>query len=195
MKKLLLCLAAAACIVSCNNDKKTIENNAPQIEAAPDFFPVTDYLKGQVADLKTIGINPLKYTTINNKTDSVWLKPEEFDSAFAEFLHPEIDSSTMAAYFTETKFFDQTLNTYTFTYEPKKSMPENMQVKRWDVYVDPETNRVKRIYIEKYAPGMKEIQLSWQAGRNCKIVYITMDASGNQVVGKEELIKWYFDGE
>ncbi|MBC7936405.1 MAG: hypothetical protein H7Y86_13730 [Rhizobacter sp.] len=197
MKKLLLFLTIYASLLSCNdNNKKPVGDDTTQKqEAAPGFFPVTSYLKGQVAEIKSIGINPLKFVTIKNIKDSVWLKPEEFDSAFAEFLRPEIDSITMADFFSESKFFDQTLNTYTFTYEPKKTLPATMQIKRWDVYVDPETNTVKRVYIEKYAAAQKEMQLTWQARKNCRIVFIATDASGNQTIEREEFIKWNFDEE
>ena len=44
------------------------------------FFPVTDYLEGEVYNIKKSGVNPLMYTTVNGHTDSVWIKIEELDS-------------------------------------------------------------------------------------------------------------------
>lgn len=194
MKKIFLFLAIPVLLFSCNNDQKVATDAQPPQEA-PDFFPVTSYIKGQIAEIKSAGINPLKIMTANNKTDSAWLKIEAMDSAFAEFLRPEIDSANLSEWFRETKFMDRTLNTYTFTYEPKKELPATMALRRWDVYVNPQTGRVVRIYIEKSGKDKQDIQLNWQSNGSSKVVYIGTDPSGKPVVEKEALIKWNFDLE
>lgn len=194
MKKILLFLAMPVLFFSCNDDPKATADALGQVEA-PDFFPVTSYIKGQIAEIKSAGINPLKIVTANNKIDSAWLKVETMDSAFAEFLSPEIDSANMAEWFKESKFLDRTLNTYTFTYEPVKELPATITLRRWDVYVNPETGRVARIYIEKSGKDKQDIQLNWQSNGSSKVVYISTDASGKPVIEKEELIKWNFDLE
>ena len=194
MKKILLFLAIPFLLFSCNNDQK-VATDAQAPQEAPDFFPVTSYIKGQIAEIKSAGINPLKIITANNKTDSTWLKIEAMDSAFAEFLGLEIDSVNLSEWFRETKFMDRTLNTYTFTYEPKKELPATMALRRWDVYVNPQTGRVVRIYIEKSGKDKQDIQLNWQSNGSSKAVYIGTDPSGKPVVEKEELIKWNFDLE
>lgn len=194
MKKILLFLAIPVLLFSCNDDPKAT-TATPGQEEAPDFFPVTSYIKGQIAEIKSASINPLKIVTANNKIDSTWLKVETMDSAFAEFLSPEIDSTNMSQWFKESKFLDRTLNTYTFTYEPAKELPATISLIRWDVYVNPETGRVARIYIEKSGNNKQDIQLSWQSNGSSKIVYISTDASGKPAIEKEELIKWNFDLE
>lgn len=166
-----------------------------EITETPGFFPVTSYIKGQIAEIKNDGLAPVMITTANNKTDSLWLKMEQLDSVFAEFLTPEIDSANMVSFFKESKFHDQTLNSFTFTYEPVKELPATMPLKRWDVYVTPQTGTVKRIYIEKYSADRKDLQLTWQSDRSSRIVYFTTDAAGNPVVAKEVLVKWNFDEE
>lgn len=194
MKKILLFLVIPAFLFSCSNDPK--DSTAVQVkEEAPDFFPVTSYIKGQIGEIKSAGINPLQIVSAGNKTDSAWLKVEAMDSAFAEFLSPEIDSANMSEWFKETKFLDRTLNTYTFTYEPRKALPATMTIRRWDVYINPQTNRVVRIYMEKSGKDQQDIQLNWQSNGSSKAIYISTDASGKQAVNKEVLIKWNFDLE
>ncbi|MFT3979900.1 MAG: hypothetical protein QM687_05475 [Ferruginibacter sp.] len=182
----LVCITAGA--VSCKNKKQIVVDSttAEAAEEKPDFFPVTNYIKGQLSQIRT---NPLKYTTIQGKTDSVWVQKEDFNNVFAEFLSPQIDSATMEPYFKETKFADKTIGTYTFTYEPKKTLPADLSLMRWDVYIDTLSGNVSSIYMEKKKAG-KTLQMIWQDNASCKIVYIGNDKKDSPVIEKEELIKW-----
>lgn len=193
MKNAVFFLIATLFILSCNNDTTEANKIVSVEETSTEFFPVTAYLEGQISEVKNSGVNPLKITSADGKTDSVWLKQEEIESAFSEFVNPVIDTANLLEFFTESKFHDQTLNSFTFTYEPKRPLPATLSLKRWDVYVNPETNRVKRIYIEKSGSGTNQIQLSWLAGNNARVVYLSTDAPGTQKVIKEVLIKWNFD--
>ncbi|RYD81562.1 MAG: hypothetical protein EOP53_06055 [Sphingobacteriales bacterium] len=195
MNKIVFFLLMTGMLFSCNiNNSKTIETAEAETEK-PDFFPVTNYIKGQIIEIKSSGVNPLKITTAAGKIDSVWLKFEEIDSAFTAFLTPQIDSANMFPYFKESKFLDQTIAAFTFTYEPKKEIPAGIMLKRWDVYINPQNEKVKRIYIEKNTADNKEMQLSWQSRGSSKMVLIATDGAGKQSIEKEELIKWNFDEE
>lgn len=181
-------------ILSCNENNRDIPKvNTVIPENDPSsFFPVTDFLRGQVAEIKKKGINPLKITRINNKPDSIWLKVEELDNEFGIFLTPEIDSTNLAGMFAERKFLDQTIDAFTFTYDPIKILPDSFIIQRWDVYIDPKSNTVKRIYMIKKSPDHKTTQLTWQTNKNCRIVSIANDQEGNDYVEKEVTIKWDF---
>ena len=181
-----------ACIViACNqSDKKTepvIVHEQPDRVA---FFPVTDYLKGQLTDIREQGINPKKITTFNKKEDSSWVKMEDLPGEVASFLTPVIDSSSLAGLFAEKKFLDQTINAFTLTYDPVKPLPDSFHLQHWDVYIDPETDKVKRIYLLKRTADHKTLQLTWQSDKWCKIVTIAANPSGQETVEKEVLIKW-----
>jgi hypothetical protein len=187
MKILLTLITVTFFLISCTDSGKQAGVAAAKDSTEKQhFFPVTDYLKGEIYTIKKNGINPLKYTTVNERTDSVWLKIEELDFALQEFLHPEIDSANLNTLFTEKSFFDQSINAITFTYDPAKNLPDTMQLKHWDVYVDPETNRVKRIYMLKEISKEKTMQLTWLNNQWCKIVYITTDEKGISKIEKEE---------
>lgn len=175
-------------IAACNQNK---EKAMPVVEAEEDkpaFFPVTGYIKGQIAQMNT---NPILYTTIKDKTDSAWVQKETYNTVFAHFLSPEIDSMQMAPLFAETKFADKTLGTFTFTYAPKNLLPKDFTLKRWDVYVDPKTNQVKNIFLEKQIADTT-IQLIWNNNASCKIMYLLKGADGNPALAKEEYIRWDF---
>jgi hypothetical protein len=178
---------------ACNNNRKektVLQNTA--VEEKPVFFPVTSYLKGQIYEIKEKGITPIKYITINNHTDSVFVTFAGLDEALKEFLHPEIDSVNLTPFFTESKFLDQSINAFTFTYEPKPQLPNYIPFIHWDVYIEPEISKVKRIYLVKKGGGNKTLQLTWQSNQWCKTTTIITHADGTSTVEKEEKILWVY---
>lgn len=156
------------------------------------FFPVTDYLEGEVNNIKKSGVNPLKFTTVNGHTDSVWIKIEELDSVVAEFLNPKIDSTNLVTLFIGKSFLDQSLNAVTFTYDAAVALPDSMKLIHWDVYIDPKTSKVKRVYLVKEIDKTKTLQLTWVNGQWCKITTVGTDANGVMKVEKEEKLIWDF---
>ena len=109
-----------------------------------------------------------------------------------EFLQPEIDSANLISLFTEKSFMDQSLNAVTFTYDPVGILPDSMKLKHWDVYIDPKTSKVKRIYMVKQIDKTKTLQLTWINGQWCKITTISTDEKGIMSVEKEEKLIWDF---
>ena len=178
-----------SCTNSSNSEAVKKEKELPEKQS---FFPVTSYIKGELYNFKKDGVNPLKYTTIKNHTDSVWLKLDEIDEAIKEFLHPEIDSINLVSLFTEKSFLDQSIGTFTFTYDASGPLPDTMTLKRWDVYIDPVSGKVKRVYMVKEISKNKMLQLTWLSRKWCKITTIVTDQNGASFVEKEEKISWDF---
>lgn len=159
------------------------------------FFPVTKYLLGQVKELDSLPVTPLKITTINNRKDSEWIKREGIRLFVQPFVTPVIDSVTLYKYFAEKSFLDQTINAFTFSYDPTGLLPASLQIKRWDVYIDPHTNKVSRIYIVKQSNNdtiLKTIQLTWKSGYYCQVTTITEKKEEAPKIKEEKLI-WNFD--
>ena len=178
---------------ACNNsipEKKVTQDNTDTVQERPSFIPVTAYIKGQIFEIKQKGLAPKKYTTINNHTDSVLIKLDTLEKILAAYLHPEIDSVNLVSLFTETKFLDQSIEAFTFTYDPKPGIPDSIPLLHWDVYVEPETHKVKRVYIVKKIEGNKTQQLTWQSNQWCKTTTIINNPDGTSAVEKEEKISW-----
>ena len=190
MKIIISFLACSFFLYSCNDSGKSaaeIPLKTDTDTAAPKkFFPLTSYLKGEIFNIKKNGINPLKYTTVNDRTDSVWLKMEDLDIALQEFLQPEIDSVNLISLFTEKRFMDQSIDAVTFTYDPVAVLPDSMKLTHWDIYVNPKTNKVTRIYMVKEMDKTKTLQLTWLSSKWCKIVSIITDDKGESKIEKEE---------
>lgn len=176
-----------------NKNTASVENAAVSDSSAPDsFFPVSNYIRGQINDIRSKGVNPVIYTTAGTRTDSSWLKAEDFEKEMAPFLEINIDTANLKDLFSEKKFLDQTLNAYTFSYDPKGALPDTLSLRHWDIYVDPGTNKIRRIYLIKTIKENKEQQLTWQSDKWCKVVTIGKDKNDNSIVEKEVLIKWDF---
>ena len=179
-------------IAACNSNKKEqttpIVSNVSTEDTAANYFPVTNFLLGDINNIKTEAPTPIKKTTINGKTDSSFVKMDSLNIAFQEFLEPRIDSANLKKYFSEKSFKDETLATFTFTYDHRANIVYDFPFINWDVMIDQETNKVKRIYLVKKIDLNTTKQLTWRTGKWCKIVTIS-----NYKVVKEEKITWDFD--
>jgi hypothetical protein len=160
-----------------------------------NIFPVTSFLKAQLKQLDTMPVTPLLMITQNEKTDSTWLKRGDIRKRATPFLSPEIDSVTMYSLFTENSFLDQTINAYTFSYDPKKKLPDSIHLIHWDVYMNPQTNSIERIYMVKKKDSADQnitTQLTWLVNKWYSIRTITQIAGHKAQVRGEKMI-WNFD--
>ncbi len=178
-------------LTACNNAEQATDSNiTPATVKKVSFFPVTAYFKGQLIDIRQKGQNPMKFVTVNNHTDSVIIKFEELDSLVKEFLTPVIDTSNLIAGYTETKFLDQTINAFTYTYDINPGTDPEPMLRHWDVYVDPENGKVKRVYIIKKTADNKTLQLTWQHNQWFKTTVLAPGKDGNDTIEREEKIVW-----
>jgi hypothetical protein len=169
-------------------DKKADQSNiTEEIQKEDNFFPVTEYFLGQMAGIRADGINPIKRIGV----DSSWVKVEDLEKEMSEFLHPVIDSVNMKTLFKESKFLDQTIDAYTFTYDPRSTLPDSMNLKNWTVYVDPKKFSVRRIYMVKER-GDSLIQLTWQSDKWCKILVFQNNDSGNLSLLEQTEYNWSY---
>lgn len=187
----------SACFCSCNEQEHVQQPSEVLAEAPVAFFPVTDFIYGQINEIENLPITLLKVHSDGIKKDSAWLKKGEFATFALPFLRPEIDSSSMAAYFTGKSFLDQTINAFTFSYDAKVNLPDSINLAHWDVYIDPQKNRVQRVYMVKEDSIDRKpiiMQLTWKVGSWCSIRTIT-EGTTKQPVIKEEKVQWNFDEE
>ena len=159
------------------------------------FFPVTEFLKGQLTILDSMQVTPLKTTEINGKTDSAWVNRDSIRAFAMPFLTPVIDSISLSPFFTASSFLDQTINAITFTYDANTKLPDSVKLRHWDVYIDPQTGTVRRIYIVKENEingAVTTTQMTWKTEEGCSIRTIKQLPGKGQEI-KEEKMKWNFD--
>ena len=177
---------------SCHQVENTAEEKTELSEIdttteAPSFFPLGNFIKGQIVDIKNSGINPIKISTVNNHPDTSWINVESFEKVFGEFYTPFIDSSSLQQFFKENKFFDQTLNAITLTYTSVGKVPDRIPWKYWNIYIEPETNKITRIFMVKALDLDRTRQLIWIPGVSAKAVTISPNGAEDEIN-----IKWSY---
>jgi len=158
-------------LCSCKNEEQTAEDES-------SFFPIKSYIQSQVAHIDTSIYNIRKITTINNQSDTTFIKREEFRALAKDFLDiPDISQRKWRDDYNETKIFDETLNSAILTYTPKDL--EDAEIRRQEVIIHPdaaEGEQVKTIFIEQsIEKGTSTIQkkMLWQVDKWFRIVTIT----------------------
>lgn len=161
---------------ACNTKKpagKVEERNVQQVEqidSSKNFFPVTNFIKGQIYTILNGNVNPLLITEKNGKIDSSWLKMEQVETVLKPFLTPIVDTQNVKHLYTESSFLDESINAFTFSYDASSALPDSIALRHWDVYVNPESNEVQRIYMLKSASDGNQLLLTWQADKKwCSI--------------------------
>ncbi len=181
----LLLIVLLSCTQPSNHSAQQVQE-----KENTEFFPVGNYLKGQLIDIQNSGITPIKFIKKNGMKDSSWIKTSQMESEFLEYTTPSIDSISIAPFFNVKKFFDQTLNLITLSYDPIGSIPGNIPWRHWDIYIDPETNVIRRIYLVKELPNHNIRQLTWITGKYCRAITIEDNLQGKSTIGNEVIIKW-----
>lgn len=178
--------------VSCNSASEKKSALPPGVaqqtrhEDTMNIFPVTEFLTGQIKMLEGSPVTPLRVTDTGGKTDSLWITREDVRKFAAPFLTPVIDSVFLSKYFSGNSFLDQTVNAVTINYGVKSEFAGEIPLKSVTVYIEPQTSRVERIYLEKESADTIE-QLTWKADNWFSIRNIKAGRVN------EEKVKWNFD--
>lgn len=191
----VICSSLLFFFSACHNKEVKQVTPINNTEETQSVFPVTDFLLGQLNEIESLPITPLKIIVTDNKRDSIWLKKKDIRIFALPFLHPVIDSISMQNFFTEKSFMDQTINAVTLSYDPKIKLPDSIKLNHWDVYIDPQKNTVQRIYMIKEESVNGEsvtTQLTWKVNKWCSIRTIVQQLKTAPQV-KEEIMKWDFD--
>jgi hypothetical protein len=192
-----LALLSPSFFISCHSAKSPEISYSKDSVDVESIFPVTNFLKGQLREIDSMEITPLKIVSVEGKTDSTWLTRADIRPAAASFLTPLIDSATMFSLFSEKSFLDQTINLYTFSFDPKEKLPDSIHLTHWDVYMSPQTNKVTRIYmVKEKRENNTDIttQLTWFSNK-WFIIRTISQAPGKKPEVKEEKMIWDFDEE
>ena len=190
----IIILFFTSCTSSESKKIFSLENNI-SAQKRDSFFPVTTFLKGQILQFDSLPLTPLHTTTINGKTDSIWIKREQLGTLLGSFLSPTINENNLVEYFKETSFNDLTLNSITLTYDPIKTLPDSIRLKHWTVYIDPETGKIQKIYMVKQFKNNSNYlteQLTWQTDKSATINTLINKGSNKTEFLKVDKFIWNF---
>ncbi|MEP6514335.1 MAG: hypothetical protein ABJA79_10720 [Parafilimonas sp.] len=161
MKKwILLYIIAIIFSGGCKSKQNKLES--ANTKDTVKFFPIQEYYLQQLKYAESIGSRKYKITIEDRKTDSVTIDEKEFNQLVKQFSEPDITAGASKKFYKQNIFFDESTHSYTFNYT---SINKSLPVESTDILVDPETNQVKRIFINKaYTFGDSSIieKLSWK---------------------------------
>ena len=203
MKKIFFSVIIVVVLKGCTSHNTATTSVPPQQDSTvaneikkDSFFPVTSFIKGQMILLDSLPVTPLHTVTINHKTDSVWLKKAELIPLLADFISPEIKETNLISYFKETSFNDLTLNSVTMTYDPVTVLPDSLSLRHWDIYINPESGNVVKVYIVKQfkkKEGVVIQQLTWKTNKWALITTLLNKPNDSTQLLKEEKFIWNFN--
>ena len=191
MQKFFSFLLTGATILLSNCRTATNNHTKPSIADTVKIFPVTSFIKGQLHILDSMPVTPLRTISAGEHVDSMWLTRADIRKFATPFLTPQIDSASMQGYYSEKSFLDQTLGAYTFSFDAKNNLPDSIRLTHWDVYVNPQSNEVERIYLVKENKD-SITQLTWLTGKSFTVRTI-IQQTGKEPVVSEEKLTWNFD--
>ena len=201
MKKYFFYCCSIGFLFSCSNADKNIATSigdTNEIDTTITFFPVTSFIKGQLLILDSLPVTVLQVTTKYNKSDSLWISTSKLRAQLDPFISTEINETNLRPFFKQTKFRDQGIDAFTFTYEPISNLPDSILLRHWDIYINPEKGIVKRVYLlKKFIEAGQNYthQLTWQTNKWAKIVTILNRPEGNSEIVNEIKFIWDLSDE
>lgn len=166
----LVALAVVVAAAACRQPKK---NNTQEQKVGAEIFPVTNFIEGQIHLVDSFQLPTLKYTTVNNRTDSSLISLDEFKQLARDFFRPDINDPQISKFYKEASFADQSIKGVTFTYSTDD---KDLAIQRVDVVVTPSpvmNDKVRSIYMEKqHVSGDTAVykKLYWRADKNFQII-------------------------
>ncbi|HEY4147919.1 MAG TPA: hypothetical protein VGM41_03270 [Chitinophagaceae bacterium] len=188
MKNFLFSLAITCFFFSCKN--QPAGNDAPSTDSTaaaaadsassrPDttetasFFPVPDYIGGQLRYVDSLQLPLTKSVTVNGKTSLVSLPDAEFRRLAGYFRKPDINDPVLKRFYKETSLADQSIPSVTLSYTTDNP---DLEIRKIDVIIQPDpvrNDRVRTIYMEKIFRANDTIvrqKLYWRANHNFQII-------------------------
>ena len=152
MKNYWIFLLFTCSIAACKNKE---QSTAPSgSEAVPNdkepksYLPIPSFINEDIKNVDAFAAGILLKTKTGQKTDSFFIKPEEFKNIAREFLVPDLDSSIFYSEFSEESIADQATQTINFIYT---SRSDKTILRKAIVYATPSqaNYKISRIYMEK----------------------------------------------
>ncbi|MEJ7913115.1 MAG: hypothetical protein WKF70_08170 [Chitinophagaceae bacterium] len=150
------------------------------------FFPVSSFLKSQVASVDSSLNSITKVVTTAGVSDTTYIKREEFKQYAAEFLSlPDLSSDELSSAYTESNTFDPELQRVILNYTPRK---RDQEISRQEVIIIPNPqsgDKVETVYTDKLvrdADSTVQKRLTWQVDKFLQVVTIVQKKNKAETV-------------
>jgi hypothetical protein len=158
------------------------------------FFPVADYIRGEMHYVDSMPLALLEYRILGNRTDSSFIHADEFHRIAGEFLLPDLEKGNFEKKYSENSFMDETSGYLTFTYSPRdKALP----LQRVDVLATPSATvtapaRIKSVYLQTFQTSADTVivkKMLWIAKKSLLIV-TSLQPNGKPPIVRQVKLVW-----
>ena len=170
-------LAISLLLGACkNNSSEKAADNPITKESIPkeqSFFPVPDYIGGQIRIIDSLQLPISKSVTVNNKTKLSAATDKELAELAQNFRQPDISNPAIKKFYTETSIADQSTPSVTLIFTTSDT---TLPIQKINVYVKPdpvENDKVTGIYMEKIFSRNDTSfnqKLYWKTGKNMQVI-------------------------
>lgn len=173
--------------------------NKPPDVPAEEFFPVTDYLKGELARLDTSLATFYKIETVEGVSDTVPIRNADVKRYARDFATlPDISKDDLRKDYQVTHNYDDILNAFVFMFTTNEDHP----VKREDVVLDPAPNAegkndIQSIFVELWqnkGDTLIRKNMLWESGKNFQVTTVA-ETGGTQQTKKLQVVWNGFEGQ
>jgi len=141
--------------------------------APASFFPVADYIGGQLKIIDSLQLPISKTVTINNHEVLSGANDAELRSQAQQFRTPDINDPAIKSRYTQTSIADQSVPSVTLIFSTTDT---SLEVQKINVYVKPDpvnNDKVTGIYMEKHfyrADTLFNQKLIWKTDKNMQVI-------------------------
>ena len=190
MKYFLFSLFTACVLFSCKNNTAgsntagtpasdtshatdTTASQADTASAPQPFFPIADFIGGQMRYIDSLQLPLTKTVIVNNKSTLSSLPDAEFRALAAQFREPDISSPALSPFYKESSYSDRSISSIVFTYTATRP---GLEIQKADVIIKQDASnndKVRTIYIEKQQQSGDTLisrKLYWKVNRNFQVI-------------------------
>lgn len=155
-----------------NNSDSTIAANDSSIAKQENFFPVPEYIGGQLKMIDSLQLPLTMSVTVNGKSTSAVASDTQLRFWARQFQEPDISSDSLKKFYRETSLADQSAPSVTLSYSATNI---TLPMQKIDVYIKPspdQNDKVTGIYIEKTFAVQDTLfnqKLYWKTDRNLQV--------------------------
>jgi PBP1b-binding outer membrane lipoprotein LpoB len=184
--KIFIILCSIVFLTACSG-----ENEKKFEQKDKSFYPISSFIQSELHLIDSLPLAVFKYTLTELKTDTQLVEKPVFRKIAEYFISPDITIEPLKKNYTETVFMDATINTVTFSYT---TLDTTAAIRKIDVFINPETDKVKNIYVEKITHNGDSLvtqKMIWTSGKYCQ-VSTQISKSGEAELIRKEKYSWDF---
>jgi hypothetical protein len=192
-KNFLILFSLPVILLSCNQ-----KNGSPASGGQSEkkgYFPVADFLKGQIHSLDSMPVAFLEIVITDNKPESSYIKQPEFHRLAQNFIFPETVPGIFEKKFKENLFLDQTTKSATFNYT---ALDSASALNRIDVLATPDEliSKVSSVYMQEATSSNDTAivrKLLWQTDKEFEIIQIVQAPNKPKAI-TQRIVIWNVHG-